>query len=107
MRLKTMMVITGFFVCSSGLVFAQETDTASASSTDYKQKIESDKAAIKTEKDTFKENASAARQEEKELFDQIRTAEQSGDHDTAKSLKEQLKTVHQENVEQKKQISRI
>ncbi len=54
-------------------------------------------------KEEIKTNAQEARQEERQLRDQIHKAVQAGDMETAKSLKEQLKAVHRENVQQKHQ----
>lgn len=45
----------------------------------------------------------SSRQEEKQLLDQIRTAEQSGDTATARQLRKQLKSTHQDNVQQRQQ----
>ena len=55
------------------------------------------------EEDSIKSNGQAGRQEEKDLRDQIRQAEQSGDKEAARSLREQLKAMHQENVQQKQE----
>jgi hypothetical protein len=46
-------------------------------------------------------NAESARQEEKALQEQMRQAQQSGDPATAKSLIEQIRSMHHENVQQK------
>ncbi len=62
-----------------------------------------DTGDVKAVLDTAKDNAASARQEEKDLREQINQAIQSGDMETAKALKEQLKTMHQENIEQKKE----
>jgi chromosome segregation ATPase len=94
MRLKVMM-IAGMIALSSYPVLAQGTD--------YKAEMTGDKAALRAGKDEMKEDASAAKQEEKQLRDQIRAAEQSGDMAAAQQLREQLKAVHQANVEEKKQ----
>lgn len=83
-------------------VFAQEAGTGSYSTeaADWKQEISSDREQLKGVKDEIKGNAQTAREEEKNLREQIRQAEQSGDPATAESLKEQLRTTHQENVQQ-------
>ncbi|MBF0217648.1 MAG: hypothetical protein HQL30_11730 [Candidatus Omnitrophica bacterium] len=65
--------------------------------------IASDKAAIQAKKSEIKSAQEAARAEEKALKDQIRQAEQAGDPATAKTLKEQLKSMHKENVGEKKE----
>lgn len=69
------------------------------SSTDWKGELASDKAAIKSEKEEIKEHAAAARGEERALRQEIKGAVTSGDKAKAKELREQLKTVHQENVQ--------
>ncbi len=83
---------------SAAVVAADATETQ-----DWKQEISSDRQQIKQQRDEIKANAQAAIQGEKDLRDQIHQAVQSGDHETAESLKEQLKTTHQENLGQKKQ----
>ena len=87
-------------------LFAEETASetpAATSATDWKQEFSSDKAAIKIEKEQMKADSSAARQEENALHRQIKQALKSGDTQTAESLKAQLKTMHQENIQQKEQ----
>jgi len=82
-------------------VFAQE--EASESGTDWKQEVSADIQQLKEQRQGIKQNAEAARQEEKNLRDQMHQAVQSGDMETAKSLREQLKAAHQENLQQKQQ----
>lgn len=74
-----------------------------AETQDWKQEIVSDRQQIKQQRDEIKTNSQAAIEEEKNLRDQIHQAVQSGDYETAGSLMEQLKTIHQENLGQKKQ----
>ncbi len=88
------------------LFAAEESSSASdavAPEQAQKGEISSDRQQIGEEKDVMKGNAQAARQEEKNLRDKMREAYKSGDRETAKSLKEELKTTHQENVQQKKE----
>jgi len=78
------------------------TDRASSRAA-YKQERIEDRQAINSQKAAIKENASAARQEERQLKEQIRAAQTSGDTATAKSLREQLKSTHQQNLQERKQ----
>ena len=71
-----------------------------AESGTWKQELISDRQALKEEHQSIAENAQAAKQEERQLKDQIHQAIQSGDYETARSLKDQLKETHQENIEQ-------
>ena len=77
--------------------------TGAEATTDWKQEISSDKAAIKTERDQMKTDSSTARQEEKALHRQIKQAMEAGDTQKAESLRAQVKAMHQENVQQKEQ----
>ncbi len=65
--------------------------------------IAGDRQAIRSEAQDIKEDASAAKQEEKQLKDQILAAEQSGDMETARNLRDQLKAMHRENVRDRQQ----
>jgi hypothetical protein len=69
----------------------------------YKEERTADKQAIESQKAAIKEQATAAHQEEGALKEQIRAAEQSGDIETAKNLREQLKSVHQQNKQERQQ----
>jgi regulatory protein YycI of two-component signal transduction system YycFG len=80
-------------------IFAQE----EAATTNLKEERSTDKQALKEQHVTIRENAQAARQEEKQLRDQIRAAMQAGDKEAAKSLQGQLRQMHQENVAQRRQ----
>jgi hypothetical protein len=95
-------------------VFAQEESSATTdpatvvvsdttAQTDWKQEFSADKQQIKEQRDSVKTNAEAARSEEKSLRDQIDQAIKAGDPEKAKALREQLKSIHQENVGQKQQ----
>jgi hypothetical protein len=61
------------------------------------------KHQLKEQREDIKSNSQASRQEEKDLRERIRQAELAGDKETARSLREQLRTMHRENVEQKQQ----
>lgn len=86
-------------IAGAGKLCAQE----NASNTDLKQEVNSDKQDIKAAHQAMKQNAQAARTEEKQLQQQIKDAVASGDMATANQLKAQLKSTHQENVQEKKQ----
>jgi len=73
------------------------------SATDWKQELTSDRQQIKEQRDEVKQNAQEAKGEEKQLRDQIKAAMDSGDMETARKLKEQLRSTHQENVQQMQQ----
>jgi F0F1-type ATP synthase membrane subunit b/b' len=77
-----------------GIALAQETSNPSAA----KGEIKSDIQQIKAQRDTIHENAQAAREEEKQLKQQIKEAVAAGDHKTAKKLRDQLHATHRENV---------
>lgn len=83
--------------------FAQEDEASEApEAAEWKARLDADKAAISAQKKEMKSNAETARSEEKALLEQIRTAERSGDHATAKSLRSQLKSTHKDNVSEMK-----
>jgi len=88
---------------ASGLLAEEEASESSTAAYTTHREITSDKEAIRTEKEQMKSNALASKREEKALQEQIKQAIQSGDKQTAKSLKAQLKAMHQENVQQKQQ----
>lgn len=97
-------------IASGSLVLAQEetstttTETATAESgTDWKQEISGDRQAVAEEWDVLKEHGQEARTEERQLQHQIFDAAKAGDFTTAKSLREQLRTMRQENVQQKQE----
>jgi len=68
-----------------------------------KSELASDKAAIAAEKEEIKENSSDAKAEEKSLLEQIAQAVAAGDKAKAEELRQQLKALHAENVQQKKE----
>ncbi|MBU0605808.1 MAG: hypothetical protein KKH77_05930, partial [Candidatus Omnitrophica bacterium] len=84
-------------ICAADLSAQEDTQSASA------QGASSDKAEIQGQREAIKASAQAARSEEKAFTDQIRQAEQSGDYAAAKLLREQLRAMHQKNMQQKEQ----
>jgi hypothetical protein len=82
---------------------ASDVSSTTDSGTNLKEELSGDKEAIKEQRQTIKENAGAARDEEKALRDQLHQAVQAKDFETAKKLREQLKTTHQENAGQRDQ----
>ena len=119
MVVKKMVWLSGvmsvcFLTVLTGGVYAQEevssgaeaggdseVSTGESQGTDWKQELSSDKDALHEQKQDIHENARAAREEEKDLLRQIEEAKASGDFETAKSLRDQLHAVHQENIAQK------
>ncbi|MFA5362419.1 MAG: hypothetical protein WC335_04130 [Candidatus Omnitrophota bacterium] len=77
------------------------TDSGTTLGTDWKEEFASDKQAIKEQKETIQQNAGAAKDEEQVLKDQIQAAVQNKDFETAKQLKSQMKSTHQENLQQR------
>ncbi len=79
---KALLAVSGivfcFFLCGISSVYAQQEEGSSA-------------------------NAQAARAEEQNLKQQIKTATEAGDTATAKRLIEQHRAMHQENLQQKQQ----
>lgn len=67
------------------------------------EEMAGDRQAIRSEAQDIKEDSSAAKQEEKQLKDQILAAEQSGNMETARKLRERLKAMHRENVQDMQQ----
>jgi hypothetical protein len=68
--------------------------------TDWKQELSSDRQAIKEQRGQINQNAQESRTEEMQLRDQIKAAMDSGNLEQAAQLREQLKSTHQENVQQ-------
>jgi len=92
-----------FLLVGVSAVNAEEGDTANqegTGETDWRQELTEDQQAIKEERQQMKENAEQARGEEKQLKDQIKAAMDVGDKETANQLREQLRSTHQENVQQ-------
>lgn len=111
MKEKIVMIVVAMFllIANGSLVLAQEetsattTETAAAESgTGWKQEISGDRQVVAEQWDVLKEHGQEARAEQRQLQQQIFDAVKSGDYETAKSLREQLKTMHQENIAQKK-----
>jgi len=94
------IIVLCFFSISIYTVFAQDETTVD---TDWKQELSSDKQQIKTQKEEISQNAQEAKAEETQLRQQIKAAMDSGDMQTAQQLKEQLRLVHQKNIQEKKQ----
>jgi len=90
---KAIMILSSLFLCFSlfkvGVVGAQDGAVA--------------QTEVTTNVEEQLENAQAARAEEDQLRQQIKTAMDSGDMQTAKQLREQLRSVHQENIQEKAQ----
>ena len=82
---------------------ANATEENTASEANWKQELGSDKQQIDAQKQEISQNSQESRAEEDQLRQQIKTAMDSGDIQTAEQLKEQLKSVHQENLQQKMQ----
>lgn len=118
MRLRKLLLLAGvldLFLLTGilGKVFAQENAVSSGTESQEEssagtsgvremqgQEIASDRQELKEQRQDIAENANAARQVEREAKDQIHQALQSGDYETAKNLRDQLKEIHQKNVEQ-------
>jgi len=95
---KMILIFSSMLICLflTGVyaVFAQE---------GIRQEIGYDKQQIKAQKQEISQNAQAAKQEEVKLREQIKAAMDSGDTETAQKLREQLRVVHQENLQEKTQ----
>ena len=113
----TGILCVALWVIFSANVFAQEESSTGSnaaiageneakSTKDWKQEISSDVRDIKQDRETNRSHAQAAIKEEKDLRDQMHQAVQSGDHEKAQSLREQLKSQHRENVREKQQDMR-
>lgn len=89
-----------FMFCGLCRVWAQE---EGASDVDWKEEFRSDRQEIKVEHQEMKESAGEARVEEKQLKQKIRDALAAGDKETAAQLKEQLRSMHQQNMQDKRQ----
>src|SRR3990172_11608237 len=110
----TGILCVALWVIFSANVFAQEESSTGSNATiageneakstkDWKQEISSDVREIRQDREANRSHAQAAIKEEKDLRDQIHQAVQSGDHEKAQALREQLKAQHQENVREKQQ----
>src|SRR3989338_5050683 len=85
--------------------FAQESGTQEAASTEksWKEELSAGRQELKGQAQELKEHAQAAKQEMKDLKEQIHSALQSGDMETAKRLRDELKARHQEHLQQRKE----
>ena len=83
--------------------FALPAANAQGDGSDRKSELASDKQEIKTEKQEIGEHASEARAEEKQLRSEMAQAESSGDTARAAQIREQLKAMHAENIQQMRQ----
>ncbi len=98
-KLLCVLVAGGVCLAFSAGIAAAEDQTAPAIT--LKEKIVADRAAVKQEKLQIKTNAAAAKQEEKIIKGQIKDAAVSGDRDTLRGLRENLKAARKENFQQK------
>lgn len=94
-----------FFIVGLSMVYADNDNSSNeaqdtAAGTDWKQELISGRQEMQEQRQQMKENAQSARTEEKELKDQIQAAVQSGNMESARQLRDQLKAMHQENVQQ-------
>ena len=87
-------LFTIFYLSASGNIYAQEeaSSETSGNSGGFKEQIQG-----------IKQDAQEARSEEKGLRDQMKQAMQSGDYQTAKDLRDQLHSAHQENIQEMKE----
>jgi len=91
------------YALAVALCLAPGVPVAIAQDAGYKEERAADKQAIEIQKAAIKENAAAARQEEVAIKEQIRAAEQSGDMETVKNLKEQLRATRRQNMQERQQ----
>ncbi|MBU1090398.1 MAG: hypothetical protein KKC42_00955 [Candidatus Omnitrophica bacterium] len=98
-RISIFGIISMFLLLPLYAVLAQE----GSSGVDWKEEISSNKEAIEEQKQTIKESAQAAKAEERQLREKIRQALDSGDIESAKSLREELKALHGEHMQGKKE----
>lgn len=105
MRTKMLLGISIFFVLflvsakQASNAFAQEGNTT----TNWRNELRSDKQDIQAQKQEMKQDAWQAREEERSLVQQIEEARQAGDFQKAKDLRDQLHTLHQQNMAQKQE----
>jgi metal-dependent amidase/aminoacylase/carboxypeptidase family protein len=112
------VIVFCLFLTSAYLVFAQEEvvyntqqgETASnlrqeeaISDANWKQELTFDKQQIQAQMQEVSQNVQAAKVEEAQLKEQIKAATDSGDLETVQQLREQLRSVHQENLQEMKQ----
>lgn len=96
----TALLAFACFVCSRAV--AEDAVVAA----DPKAEVKAAKETIKAQKQEMKESAQAARAEEKALKDQINQAVISGDREKAAQLREQLKSMHAQNVQEMREDKR-
>ena len=89
-----------FLFVASGRSFGEE-GTGSTNAVAGTE-IQTDREQIKNEKLGMKEHGKEAKAEEKALREQIKAAKAAGDTQKAAALKAQLKTLHKQNVAQRK-----
>lgn len=109
------VIIFCFFLMGTCLVFAQEgvvynvpqSETASnleeeetTSDANWKQELTFDKQQIQAQMQEVAQNVQAAKVEEAQLKQQIKAATDSGDMETVQQLREELRSVHQENLQE-------
>lgn len=102
-----------FLIVLTSSVCAQEASSESAtivdidensgSEIDWKQEITLDRDALHEQRQEIGQNAQAARDEEHALKQQMDEALKSGDFEAAKQLRDQLHSMHQENMAQRRQ----
>ena len=103
------IIVFCFFLTGAYAVFAQEETVSNVeqgetgSDTNWKQELDSGKQQIQEQKQGNLQNAQAARVEEDQLRQQIKAAMNAGDMKVAGRLREQLKSIHQENLQEKAQ----
>lgn len=97
------IILLAVAVCfGCGIAYAQDSGAASTAA-DRRAQMKADRQAVMTMKQERKEQAKAAKSEEKALRDQMAAAQRSGDKEKAAQIREQLKTMHHENVLERKQ----
>ncbi len=112
---KAIVVFSSLFLCLSlfkvGAVVAEEGAVGQAEvgadvegqqgSSDFgwKQQFSDERQQLQEQGKEIKDNMEAAREEEKQLRQRIADALEAGDPQTAAQLKEELKVMHQENVQ--------
>jgi hypothetical protein len=99
--MKRIAALFGFMLFGFLSLGIHSVYAASLVSVEEKQEIISDRQAVKEEFKERKENAQAAKTEEEVLKEQIKAAETAGDLEVAKQLREKLRLIHRENVEEK------
>jgi hypothetical protein len=92
------IVFCGWMV-NPGLVQADDVLVSTESA--WKDELAADRQEVKEEVMEAKESAKVAKTEEMQLQEQIRTAEAAGDKEVANQLKEQLRLLHKENVQER------